>query len=376
MNKEDLPTYDESEQGVDQDFHEVPASTAKRRAAAARFDGGRASLIAKLQGDSEMPHKARSRAQQVAKVDEESGPLRAVCYLRVSTEEQARVGGTAEGYSIPYQRRACLQKADELGATVVQEYTDLGESAKSALRPGLQRMLKELSTLGAQLVIVHKIDRLARNTRDDYEINGAIAAAGARLVSVSEHIDDTPAGRLNYVIQAGVAQYHSDNLRQEVMKGLTTKVEGGGTPYRAPTGYLNKRRYDGMADVRWVEEDPERAPLLHWAFTEYATGGWTVSRLRNALTAKGFRTRATERMPGGPISISGLHNILRNPYYMGVVPYRGAYHDGQHPALVDAETWLQVQAVLASHNSAGEKDRKHPHYLKGSIWCGECGSRL
>ncbi|MCA1601182.1 MAG: recombinase family protein, partial [Acidobacteria bacterium] len=175
MNKDDLPTYDESEQGVDQDFHEVPASTAKRRAAAARFDGGRASLIAKLQGDSEMPHKARSRAQQVAKVDEKSSPLRAVCYLRVSTEEQARVGGTAEGYSIPYQRRACLQKADELGATVVQEYTDLGESAKSALRPGLQRMLKELLTLGAQLVIVHKIDRLARNTRDDYEINGAIA---------------------------------------------------------------------------------------------------------------------------------------------------------------------------------------------------------
>ena len=32
--------------------------------------------------------------------------------------------------------------------------------------------------------------------------------------------------------------------------------------------------------------------------------------------------------------------------------------------------------MLAAHNTAGEKDRKHPHYLKGSIWCGECGARL
>ena len=61
---------------------------------------------------------------------------------------------------------------------------------------------------------------------------------------------------------------------------------------------------------------------------------------------------------------------------MGVVPYHGAYHDGTHRALVDAETWLQVQSVLAAHNTAGEKDREHPHYLKGSIWCGECGARL
>lgn len=49
---------------------------------------------------------------------------------------------------------------------------------------------------------------------------------------------------------------------------------------------------------------------------------------------------------------------------------------GSHPALIDTETWLGVRAVLAAHNTAGEKDRKHPHYLKGSIWCGGCGGRL
>ena len=98
--------------------------------------------------------------------------------------------------------------------------------------------------------------------------------------------------------------------------------------------------------------------------------------LRQALTDKGFRTRKTAKCAAKPISLNGLHHLLRNPYYLGVVPYQGAYYDGSHPALVDAETWLQVQAVLSAHNTAGEKDREHPHYLKGSIFCGQCGARL
>ena len=49
---------------------------------------------------------------------------------------------------------------------------------------------------------------------------------------------------------------------------------------------------------------------------------------------------------------------------------------GSHPSLIPRELWLRVQDVLAAHNSAGEKDRRHPHYLKGSIYCGECGNRL
>jgi site-specific DNA recombinase len=223
---------------------------------------------------------------------------------------------------------------------------------------------------------VHKIDRLARNIRDDYEINTAIAAAGARLVSVSEHIDDTPAGRLNYTIQAGVAQYHSDNLKLEVMKGLTTKVQAGGTPYRTPLGYRNKQEITDNIIIRTVEIDPERASLVRWAFYEYAIGDWTLLTLQAALTDKGLRTRKTAKCAAKPVSLNALHHLLRNPYYMGVVPCRGAYYDGNHPALVDVETWLQVQAVLSAHNTAGEKDREHPHYLKGSIFCGGCGARM
>src|SRR5215217_5105029 len=96
---------------------------------------------------------------------------RAVIYLRVSTADQAHGADAAEGYSIPAQRDACERKARSLGATVVAEFADRGESARSATRPELQRMLKQLAEhKSVDYVIVHKIDRLARNRADDVEI--------------------------------------------------------------------------------------------------------------------------------------------------------------------------------------------------------------
>src|SRR5918999_2569547 len=68
--------------------------------------------------------------------------------------------------------------------------------------------------------------------------------------------------------------------------------------------------------------------------------------------------------------------MLRNPYYKGVVMYRGVEYEGAHEPLVDAATWLRVQEVLTAHNHAGEKQRRHNHYLKSSLFCGRCGSRM
>src|SRR5947199_8037805 len=68
----------------------------------------------------------------------------ALVYLRVSTKEQARTGGGAEGYSIPAQREACYTKARQLGVTVHEEYVDAGESARSADREQLQKLLKDV----------------------------------------------------------------------------------------------------------------------------------------------------------------------------------------------------------------------------------------
>ena len=300
----------------------------------------------------------------------------AFLYLRVSTKEQARSGGGAEGYSIPAQRQAGYDKARSLSAVIAAEYVDAGESAKTAHRPDLQRMLVDIRKQRPDYVIVHKIDRLARNRADDIAINLQLQRHGTTLVSCTENIDDTPQGKLLYGLLAEIAQFYSGNLAQEVLKGLTRKAEEGGTPFRAPIGYLNRRETRDGIERSWVELDPERSDLVRWCIEEYATGTWTVNDLTLAAREKGLTTRATANQPERSIGPSGMHHLLQNPYYMGLVSYRGVHYEGKHPQLVEPEVWLAVQDVLAAHAHAGEKDRKHPHYLRGSIFCSDCGGRL
>ncbi len=300
----------------------------------------------------------------------------AVIYLRVSTKEQAERGGEAEGFSIPAQREACRRKAASLGAVVVEEFADRGESAKTADRPDLNRMLQFVAANPVRYVIVHKVDRLARNRADDVAINIALQQAGAELVSVSENIDQTPSGLLLHGIMSSIAEFYSRNLATEIIKGSTQKAKNGGTPNRAPLGYRNVRRMENGYEIRTVEVDPERGPLMAWAFEAYATGDWTVLRLQAELTKRGLTTAPGPRTPSKPLSASQLHSLLRHPYYMGVVRYRGAIYPGKHPRLVEPETWQRVQDLLSANYLTGEKHREHPHYLKGSICCGQCGSRL
>jgi site-specific DNA recombinase len=377
--REDAPTYTAEEQGIDQDRDARAGTTIVRSTRLRNNQPDRNALIARLNDPNSslgemVDYLAGNTGGRNSKATEHI--LRIVIYLRVSTEEQAKMGGEAEGYSIPYQREVCTAKVRALGGILVGEYVDAGESAKSAHRPQLQKMLSELRAKRIDYVIVHKIDRLARNRADDVEINSMIARAGAKLISVAEPVDETPAGKLLYNMMADVAQYHSDNLAVEVLKGMDTKAKKGGTPYRAPLGYLNRQDFTDGARHSYVILDPERAPLIRWAFETYALGDWPIRRIVDALNAQGLRTRSSRKLTAKPLTISGVHHMLRNPYYMGVVPYRGVYHEGKHEPLIGSELWLRVQEVLTAHHLAGEKERKHPHYLKGSIFCGECGARL
>ena len=203
------------------------------------------------------------------------GSKRAIIYLRVSTARQATKDGEAEGYSIPAQRLACIKKAGELGGTVLEEYLDTGASARSADRDGLQAMLARLadsSLPSVDYVIVHKLDRLARDRADDVAILLAIRKSGATLVSVSEQIDETPAGTLMHGIVASFAEFYSKNLSTEARKGLEEKVRRDGTPGWAPIGYLNvTQRIEGV-EVKSVIVDEDKAPHIQWAFRQYATG--------------------------------------------------------------------------------------------------------
>jgi site-specific DNA recombinase len=310
-----------------------------------------------------------------SQVDDAQGAA-AVMYLRVSSKEQAEKGGEAEGYSIPAQRDACRRKAESLGAALVEEFVERGESAKTADRPELQRMLIYVRENRIKYVIVHKVDRLARNRADDVAITMAIRQAGAELVSVSENIDETPSGLLLHGIMSSIAEFYSRNLAHEVMKGSLQKAKSGGTPCKAPVGYLNIREVINGQEGRSVVIDPERGPLMKWAFEAYATGDWTVRGLLEELTERGLTSVPGPRRPAKVLSVSQLHRMLHHPYYVGVVRYKGVLYPGKHEALVDHATWQRVQELLTARNISGERRREHEHYLKGSIFCGGCGSRL
>lgn len=252
-------------------------------------------------------------------------PKFAVSYLRVSTRGQAeRGGGHDEGFSIPAQREANKKKAMSMGAIVGKEFVDRGASAKSADRPQLQAMLEYVKENADRVdyVIVHKVDRLARNRDDDSDIMRVLRECGVQLVSASESIDNTPSGMLLHGIMSSIAEFYSQNLAAEVKKGMGEKVKSGGTVGRAPLGYTNVRRVDekGRED-RTVEIDPERAPLVQLAFEEYATGKWSIVGLSEHLAALGLSTRSTPKIPSKPISRSATEKMLKNPYYAGVIRY-------------------------------------------------------
>ena len=158
-------------------------------------------------------------------------PKFAVSYLRVSTRGQAeRGGGNDEGFSIPAQREANKKKALSMGAIIGKEFVDRGASAKSADRPQLQAMLEYVRENADRIdyVIVHKVDRLARNRGDDIDIMRALRECGVQLVSASESIDDTPAGMLLHGIMSSIAEFYSQNLATEVKKGMGEKIKNGG----------------------------------------------------------------------------------------------------------------------------------------------------
>jgi DNA invertase Pin-like site-specific DNA recombinase len=243
----------------------------------------------------------------------------AITYLRVSTVDQATRGGREEGFSIPAQREANTRKAESLGAVIIEEFVDAGESGTSASkRPELQRMLSWVRENQVDYCIVHKLDRLARSRADDVSIHFALKQAGVTLVSTSENIDETPSGMLMHGIMSSIAEFYSRNLANEVTKGMVQKASVGGTVSRAPLGYKNVHVTDELGrSNRSVELDLGRAHLVTWAFYRYAEGDATLRTLLDELTVRGLRTRPTPKWPSRPLTVTVLHKLLRNPYTRG-----------------------------------------------------------
>jgi site-specific DNA recombinase len=302
---------------------------------------------------------------------------RAVIYLRVSSDQQVDRGYGDEGYSIPAQRDACQRKAADLGAVVVREYVDLAKTAKTRNRPRFMAMIADIeSDRDIDFVIVHKLNRFARKAMDDAVIDYRLNQAGAQLASVLEHIDATPSGKLNHRIHAAFAEYENENLAAEIRKGQIQKHLAGGTPFMAPIGYKHAPvEFEGRL-INSIIADDDRVPLVQLAFDLYDTGQYSVTRLRDALEEHGLATRPTRKLASRPLSRAQVARLLRNPYYIGTVVYMGKKAKGRHPVIIDREVFERVQTRMDAQRAAGDRQRKHAHYLKGTLTCDVCGARL
>lgn len=156
---------------------------------------------------------------------------------------------------------------------------------------------------------------------------------------------------------------------------IADKVRSGGTPGKAPLGYLNTRKYEAGVETRTVEIDPERAPLVQWAFERYSEGNIAVADLADELAARGLTTVPTPRRPSKAVSKSYIHAMLSNKYYLGILLYNQVEYPGSHESLITPELFDSVQRVLGRRRQ-GERKRKHDHFLKSTAWCGECDSRM
>ena len=304
--------------------------------------------------------------------------LRCVIYLRVSTEEQAERDFTEEGFSLPAQRDACIQHIREQGWTLVDEYVDRDSASKrAASRPQFNAMLQRImEQADIDTVVVHKLDRFARDAAHHLAVRAMLRQKGVQLVSVQEKLEETASGRLVEGIHALMAEFYSANLANEVRKGMKKKAESGGCGYRAPVGYKNVRESAVGRSVAFVVPDAERAELVTLAFELYATGEYTLESLGAEMAARGLTTRGRRDAPSKPLSLNSLSWLLSNAFYLGRVEFAGVEYGGLHEPLIDAKTFTKVQDLLAARTTRGTREMRHRHYLKGILACGVCGRPL
>jgi DNA invertase Pin-like site-specific DNA recombinase len=280
-------------------------------------------------------------------------------YIRVSTVRQGQTGT-----SLVEQREAIHRYARRWSLDLVQEFEERETAAKSG-RPVFLKMLTALKQRKAVGVIIHKIDRSARNLRDWAEL-GEIIDRGIEVHFANENLDlESRGGRLSADIQAVVAADFIRNLRQEVRKGFWGRLKQGLYPMPAPVGYVNNG--PGVAKT----PDPVQAPLVRKAFELYASGCFGINALVEEMFISGLRSKK-----GSKITRNGMSHLLHNHFYAGLIRIRrtNELFVGQHQAIVPKPLFDRVQASLKDKNVKGPL--RHEFVFRRLMKCALCKSTL
>lgn len=280
-------------------------------------------------------------------------------YVRVSTQRQG-----AFGTSLAEQLAAIERYAARFNLQISKRYEERETAAKLG-RPVFLEMLKALRQGKASGIIVHKIDRSARNLKDWADL-GALIDSGIEVHFANESLDlNSRGGRLSADIQAVVAADYIRNLREETKKGIYGRLRQGLFPFPARIGYLNA----GKGEAKRL--DPAQAPLVRQAFELYATGEIGLNALVEKMYDRGLRNKN-----GGKVSRNGLACILKNPFYAGLIKIEktGEMFVGVHPPIVPMPLFYGVRDVFAGKRIP--KARRHFFLYRRLISCRLCRNSL
>ena len=294
-------------------------------------------------------------------------------YARVSSDRQD------VDLSISAQLRALRDHARKNGYIVAREYVDEAESGRIADRPEFRKMIDAASQPKAafQEILVWKFSRFTRKREHAVAFKSMLRRKGVRVVSITEHADDTPTGKLMEAIIESVDEFYSENLAQEVTRGMREAASRGfWIGSRTPYGYNRLMVQDGPKKRPTLEPDPDASRVVKRIF-DMAEAGTGMLHIARALNDEGIAS------PTGKLwSKNGIHFILRNEVYTGTLIWGANAKDKADPiriekafpAIISKAKSQRVNSLMRSRAPKIAHPRRvgSSYLLSGLVKCEAC----
>ena len=299
----------------------------------------------------------------------------AALYARVSSDRQD------VDLSVSAQLRALKDYAKSNGYSVAREYVDEAESGRVADRPQFREMIEEGSQPKApfEVILVWKFSRFTRKREHAVAFKSMLRRKGVRVVSITEHADDSPTGKLMEAIIESVDEFYSENLAEDVVRGMREAASRGfflGS--KSPFGYKRAKVSDGAKERPTLEIDPAAAPVVKELFQSSLRGNGLME-ICKALNDRGVTNRGKRWYKGG------LHYLLTNEAYTGTAVWGRTSKgekaqdpvrvEGAWPALVSREMFDAVQEAMRDRAPKVQRPARvgSRFLLSGLLKCGVCG---
>ena len=217
--------------------------------------------------------------------------------------------------------------------------------------------------VSASGILAWNPDRLARNSVDGGRVIYLVDTG--KIISLkfpTFWFEPTPQGKFMLSVAFGQAKYYTDNLRENILRGIRQKIRRGELSAKAPIGYFNEPR------LRTIEPDKNTFNKVKECLEAFATGRYTKTAIRDKMFSVGLTSK-----DGKPLALSSIQKILTNPFYYGHFRYRGEVHEGSHTPMISKKLFDQIQEALVLNGKPRKKrgDKNFP--FLGFAVCGECG---